>query len=90
MNAQEKEEIRSLPEKYRPMGAWSYFLYNILYCIPLIGLVCMIIFALSDNNIARRSHARSYFCFYIVIAVLFIIIVIAGGGLLAGILGSLS
>lgn len=63
MNRYEKDEIRSLPPKYRPMGAWEYFGYSILYAIPLIGFIMLIVFACSGSNIARRSHARSYFCF---------------------------
>lgn len=63
MNRYEKDEIRSLPPKYRPMSAWGYFGYSILYAIPLIGFIMLIVFACSGSNIARRSHARSYFCF---------------------------
>lgn len=62
MNNIEKNEIEQLPDKYRPMGAWSYLGYNILYSIPVIGFIFLVVFALSDSNISRRSHARSYFC----------------------------
>ena len=64
MNRYEKDEIRSLPPKYRPMGAWEYFGYSILYAIPLIGFAC------SGSNIARRSHARSYFCGLLIVLIL--------------------
>lgn len=63
MNRYEKDEIRCLPSKYRPMGAWGYVGYTILYLIPLIGFIMLIVFACSGSNISRRSHARSYFCF---------------------------
>lgn len=58
----DQDEIAALPEKYRPLSAWGYFGYTILYSIPLIGLVFLIVFSLSDKNINRRSFSRSYFC----------------------------
>lgn len=61
MNRYEKEEIRNLPPKYRPLGAWAYFGYGLLFAIPLIGLISALACALSSENIARRSYARSYF-----------------------------
>ncbi|MBQ3015887.1 MAG: hypothetical protein IJD79_03800 [Clostridia bacterium] len=54
----EKAEIRRLPKKYRPMGAWGYFWHNILYAIPVLGWICLIWGAVSDKNISRRSYAR--------------------------------
>lgn len=59
MTQKERFEISMLPEKYRPMGAWGYVGYSILFAIPIVGLICLIVFALSDANISRRSFARS-------------------------------
>ena len=70
MNRYEKDEIRSLPPKYRPMGAWEYFGYSILYAIPLIGFIMLSVFACSCSNIARSSHARSYFCGLLIVLIL--------------------
>jgi len=78
MNQNEKQEIENLPQKYKPLGAWSYFGYSILFVIPLVGLICMIVFAVSDANINRRSYARSFFCIYIVAIVTVIILVATG------------
>ncbi len=83
----EKREIASLPPKYRPMGAWSYFGYTILFGIPLIGLICLIVFSLSDNNINRRSFARSFFCVLIIALVITAVTLALSGGLAA--LGSI-
>lgn len=66
----EKQEISRLPEKYRPVGAWGYFGYAILFNIPLIGFICLLVFSISGSNINRRSYARSFFCIYIIAAVL--------------------
>lgn len=88
MKDYEKNEIANLPDKYRPLGAWSYFGYNILFSIPLVGFICLIVFALSDANINRRSYARSFFCVFIIALIIVGIILgiaIAAGGL-AGIM----
>ena len=69
MKKYEKDEISRLDPKYRPLGAWGYFGLTILYSIPLLGFIFLIIFACSDANINRRSHARSYFCALIIILV---------------------
>lgn len=74
MKKYEKEEIAKLPSKYKPVGAWKYFGYNILFAIPVIGWICLIVFACSGKNIVRRSYARSYFC------VFFIVLLIVGIG----------
>lgn len=80
MTSYEKEEISRLPEKYRPLGAWGYFGYTILFSLPIIGFICLIIFACSGSNVNRRSFARSYFCgLILVLIVLGIIIGLAGG-----------
>ena len=70
MNSYEKDEISRLPYKYRPMGAWSYFGYQILFAIPLIGFIALLVCALSSSNINRRSFARSYFCVVIIAVIL--------------------
>ena len=61
MTSFEKAEIRRLPKKYRPMGAWGYFWHSVLYAIPVIGWICLIWGACSDKRIVRRSFARTYF-----------------------------
>ncbi|MDE7454588.1 MAG: ABC transporter permease [Clostridia bacterium] len=83
MSSYEKQEIAQLPDKYRPLGAWGYFGYTLLFSIPVVGFICLIIFACSGSNINRRSFARSYFCGLILVAIVIGIIVIAGGGFAA-------
>ncbi len=74
MSKIEENEEQKIPEKYRPMGAWGYFGYSILYSIPLLGILCLIIFSLSDSNIARRNHARSYFCGIVLVIIILLMI----------------
>ena len=58
--------------KYHYLGAWGYVLLDILYCIPVVGLICLLIHAFSDKNENRRHYARSYF-----VRILLILIVCA-------------
>ena len=76
MNSIEKDEIRALPYKYQPLSAWEYWGLMILYAIPVIGFIVLIVHSFSDDNVNRRSFARSYFC---TIVVAFIIIFLLGG-----------
>ena len=76
MNSIEKDEIRALPYKYQPLSAWEYWGLMILYAIPVIGFIVLIVHSFSDDNVNRRSFARSYFC---TIVVVFIIIFLLGG-----------
>ena len=69
MKKYEKDEISRLDPKYRPLGAWRYFGLTILYSIPFIGFIFLIVFACNDSNINRRSHARSYFCAFLIILI---------------------
>lgn len=60
---------------YTPIGMWAYFLYSILFNIPLIGWICWIVFAVGGTrNINLRNFARSYICLYIVLLVLFLLL----------------
>ncbi len=69
MNYYEKEEIGGLPEKYRPLTAWAYVGYQLLFAIPFIGFIILLVFCFSDGNINRRSFARSYFCVFLLVLI---------------------
>ena len=66
---------------YKPLGAWAYFGYSLLYSIPIIGLIFMIIHATSNANINRRNHARS-FIILLLIGIVLAFIISVGIGLL--------
>lgn len=69
MNQEELNEIQSLPNKYKPLTAWQYFGFSILFALPIVGLILTIIFSLNNSNINRRSFARSYFCVLILVII---------------------
>ncbi len=64
---------------YTPLGAWGYFLYTLLFSIPIIGFIFAIVFAVGGTNrINLRNYARSYFCWLLIMVVLVIILLIVG------------
>lgn len=60
----------TLPAKFRPLSAWAYFGYSILFSIPIVGFIFLIIFSFNGRNINRRSFARSYWCGFLLIAII--------------------
>lgn len=77
MKDYERREVDMLPEKYRPLSAWAFWGYSILFSLGLIGFICAIVFACSDKNIARRNYARSFFIgwlFGIIIVVIMLVV----------------
>ncbi len=70
MKAKEKRIIYKMPPKWRPLGAWAILGYNILFMLPVIGLICIIIFSISSGNISRRSLARSYLLVFLISVIL--------------------
>ena len=73
--------MENLPEEYKPLSPWTYFLLNIVYAIPLIGFIVLIVMALGGtDNINKRNYARSFFCSLLVSAIL---ILIFGSSILA-------
>ena len=86
MTTFEKTEIEKLDSKYRPIGAWGYFGYNILFSLPLVGFICLLVFCFSDSNINRRSYERSFFCaalLALIVIALIIGVMIASGSFAA-------
>jgi len=65
----------NIPEEYKPISAWGYFGYNLLFGIPLVGFIFLCVFALGGtNNVNLRNYSRSFFCSFIIGIVLLIII----------------
>lgn len=69
-----------LPDEYKPISMWGYFGYQILFYIPCIGTILLLVFALGGaKNKNLRNYARSFFCFYILMAVIALIAVLMLG-----------
>lgn len=77
-----------VPEENRPLGAWAYFGYGLLFAIPVIGFILLIVFSFAGKNVNRKSFARSYWCWLILYIALFLIgTVVLLTGVLRGALG---
>ena len=64
----------NIPEEYRPISMWGYFGYEILFSIPIVGFICLIVFALGAKNVNKKNFARSYFCYTIIVCLVAIVI----------------
>ena len=63
-------------DQFRPISAWGYVGYSILFCIPVIGWIIWLVFAFSGKNINRRSYARSFFCHFLLLLIVFVVLVV--------------
>lgn len=65
-----------LPAEFKPLGAWAYFGYSLLFSIPLVGFILLLVFALGGTqNVNLRSFARSHFCAMLVAVLLVAVLV---------------
>lgn len=63
-------------EEYKPITMWGYFGYELLFAIPVVGLILILVFSFGGTrNKNLRNFARSYFCFGIVMAILVFLII---------------
>ena len=70
--------------KHYYLGAWSYVFLDILYFIPIIGLIFLLVHSFSDKDENRRHYARSYFARLLLI----LIIGLVGTGIFYLVVGS--
>ena len=80
-------EKHYLPKEYRPMSAWGYVWINILFAIPVVGLICLIAFCFSSAKIARRNYARSFFAAILLAIIVTVVAFVAMYFLFGGIEG---
>lgn len=67
-----------LPRELKPLGAWAFFGYGLLFMIPLVGLVVAIVFACGGTSrVCLKNYARS-----VLLAWLFALIAAAGAAAL--------
>ena len=49
----------------RLITPWGYIGYGLLFAIPLVGLICAIVFAFSHEYPCRRNYARAVLIGYV-------------------------
>ncbi|MBP9988112.1 MAG: hypothetical protein KBT46_01300 [Ruminococcus sp.] len=45
--------------EFKPLSPLAYFGYSLLFSIPVIGLICNLVFCFADGNRNRKNFARS-------------------------------
>ena len=60
--------------KHYYLGAWNYVFLDILYCIPIIGLIFLFVHSFSNKNENRRHYARSYFTRFLMLVIIALIV----------------
>lgn len=77
-------DAKDLPAQFKPIGAWGYVGYDILFALPLIGFILIIVFAVSGAKVNRQKYARAQLCkllLIVIITLVLTIIFIASGSL---------
>ena len=62
----------------RLITPWGYIGYSILFAIPVVGLICVLVFSFSSNYPCRKNYARSILIMYI-IGIIIVVIAMAMG-----------
>jgi hypothetical protein len=65
-------------KQFTPLSAWAYLGLTILFAIPVIGQICLIVFACSSKNINRRSFARAWLLPLLLAIILIVSILVVG------------
>lgn len=67
-----------VPNELQPISPWKYFLWTIVYNIPLVGWIFLICHAIGSHNVNKRNHARSFFCVFVILAIVLLIVWLTG------------
>ena len=70
----------NVPEEYKPISPLGYIGYNILFAIPIIGLIFVIVFAVGGtHNQNLKNYARSFVISYVLVFVLLLVVYLTIG-----------
>lgn len=65
-----------IPADHKPLSAWAYFGYQILFSLPVIGFILLIVFSFDNGNINLRNYARSHWCAVLIGVILFVLLLV--------------
>lgn len=64
----------SIPKEYIPITVGEYIAYQILFCIPIVGIICSLIFGLGNTeNVNIKNFAKSYMIIYAIVILIYIV-----------------
>ena len=61
----------------KPISAWGYVGYSILWAIPVLGWLIWLCTALFSRNQNKKNYARSYVCGVILVVLIAVVAVVA-------------
>ena len=67
-----------VPPEFRPLGAWAYIGYSLLFSLPVVGWIFVIVFSFSGSNINRRNYARSHLIVLLISAIILVVLYFTG------------
>lgn len=69
---------KEIPAAYKPLSAWAYVGWRLLFMLPFAGFVLLIVMSFAPRNKNLKSFARSYWCMALLgLSIAVIIVVIA-------------
>ena len=71
---------RTFEEEYKPITAWGYIGYQLLFCIPVVGLLLVIGYSLGARNKNLRNFARAEIVILTIEVILIAISAVLGAG----------
>lgn len=75
---EQKPSKVKIPSEYYPVSSWGFVGLQILYSIPVVGLVFLLIHTFSKSNLSRRNFARSIWCWTLLIIIFSLVCLIVG------------
>lgn len=75
----------NIPDKYKPVSAWGYVGYMLLFCIPLVNIILMLVFSFGGStNVNLKNFSRAYLIIMVATIVITILLsVLLGAGMVA-------
>ena len=65
-------------DQNRLITPWGYIGYGILFAIPIVGLICALVFSFSSSYPCRKNYARSFLIGIVIAIVIAVIMILAG------------
>ncbi len=72
--------VASLPREYKPLSIWQFFGFEVLFSIPIVGVIVSLIFALdASKNVCLTNFARARFLWIVLetILTMFVVVMVA-------------
>lgn len=69
-------------EEYKPISMWGYVGYFVLFSLPLVGIIMLIIYAVSSTNRNLKNYSRAMIIWIVICFAIFILFYILVGAAL--------